>query len=52
MIDPEMAREFLAQRRLAVVGASDDPKNFGKSVYKALKEHGCSVAAVNPNATK
>lgn len=51
MIDPAVARDFLAQRRLAVVGASDDPKNFGRSVYKALKEHGYSVAAVNPHVT-
>jgi predicted CoA-binding protein len=50
MIDPTVAEDFLEQRRLAVVGASDDPKNFGRTVYCALRDHGCEVVAVNPNA--
>jgi len=40
--------EFLAGRRLVVVGASDDGSNFGNTVYKALKEHGYDVVAVHP----
>jgi uncharacterized protein len=49
MIDPTVAQEFLAQRRLAVVGASDDPKSFGRTVYCALRDHDHDVVAVNPN---
>jgi uncharacterized protein len=47
MIDPTVAQEFLAQRRLAVVGASDDPQSFGRTVYCALRDHGHEVVAVN-----
>jgi uncharacterized protein len=43
--------EFLAQRTLAVVGVSRDPKKFGNSVYKDLKSKGYTVFPVNPNAT-
>jgi hypothetical protein len=32
VIDPAAARAFLARRRLVVVGASDDPKSFGRTI--------------------
>jgi predicted CoA-binding protein len=51
MIDAKQAEEFLAHRRLAVVGASDDPKNFGRVIYRELRSHGHEPVAVNPNAT-
>lgn len=50
MIDPAVAREFLSCHRLAVVGASADPKNFGTTIYKELKGRGYDVAAINPGA--
>jgi predicted CoA-binding protein len=49
MIDPRVAEDFLAGRRLAVVGASDDPKNFGGTIFRALLDHGCDAVPVNPS---
>ena len=51
MIDPAQAQAFLAGGRIAVVGASDDPKNFGRTIVSALHEHGIEVVAVHPHAT-
>lgn len=50
MIDPRVAKEFLSHRRLAVVGASADSRNFGTTIYQELKGRGYDVVAVNPNA--
>lgn len=45
------AKEFLAQRRVAVTGVSRDGKTHGANVvYKRLRERGYDVFAVNPNA--
>jgi predicted CoA-binding protein len=52
MIDPNMAIEFLAAGRIAVIGASDDPHNFGNTVYRALRDHQIGVVAVNPHASE
>jgi predicted CoA-binding protein len=41
---------FLAPKKLAVVGASRNPKKFGRAVYDDLKGKGFAVYAVNPNA--
>jgi predicted CoA-binding protein len=49
MIDPAACREFLSHRRLAVVGASDDAKNFGGSIFKELVKRGYEAVPVNPN---
>jgi predicted CoA-binding protein len=49
MIDREMAKQFLASGRIAVIGPSDDPKNFGGAVLRAMADHGIEVIAVNPN---
>jgi predicted CoA-binding protein len=50
MIDPAVAQNFLAHHRLAVVGASDDPKSFGNTIYRELLAHGYEAIPVNPNA--
>lgn len=50
VIDQGAATAFLASGRIAVVGASDDPKNFGQSICKALIEHGIQTVAVHPEA--
>lgn len=42
--------DFLAGHRIAVVGASDDPKNFGRTIYTELRSHGYEPVAVHPNA--
>ena len=43
------AQSFFDGRRLALVGASDDPKNLARTVYTELKSHGCTAVAVNRN---
>ena len=50
-VDPERAAAFLTGHRLAVVGASDDPKNFGRTICRELAGHGHEVVAVHPSAT-
>jgi uncharacterized protein len=51
MISVREAREFLVGRRIAVIGASDDRANFGRTIVKELRAHGFEVVAVNPSAT-
>lgn len=51
MLDPALAQEFLDQRRFAVVGASDEPSSFGRTVCKELRARGYEAIAVNPNAS-
>jgi uncharacterized protein len=48
----EAAADFLACRRIAVTGVSaKNPAGHGaNAVYERLREHGCQVFAVNPNA--
>jgi predicted CoA-binding protein len=42
-------REFLAFRRFAIVGVSNDPKKYGHIVYHNLKDKEFTVFAINPN---
>ena len=47
----EAAQDFLAQKRIAVVGVSRTPAGHGANpVYRRLRERGYEVFAVNPNA--
>jgi predicted CoA-binding protein len=48
VIDPEVANDFLNQRRIAIVGVSEDRNNFARTVYRALRDSGREVVAVNP----
>jgi len=41
--------DFLAQRTLAVVGVSRDPKAFANGAYKELKAKGYRLLPVNPH---
>jgi predicted CoA-binding protein len=43
-------QEFLEQRRLALVGASNNPKNFGNTIYRELRDHGYEMVPINPKA--
>jgi predicted CoA-binding protein len=52
MIEMETVERFLAGHRVAVVGASDDQKNFGKTVVQALHDHGYDVVVVHPHAQR
>jgi predicted CoA-binding protein len=46
--DDEVINEFLARKRLAVVGASDRPDRFGYKIVKFLLARGHDTVAVNP----
>lgn len=50
MLTTSSAQSFLRGHRIAVVGASDDPKNFGGAIYRALREHGYETIPVHPTA--
>ena len=42
-------RDFLARRRIAIVGVSHEPKEFSRMVYRAFQDRGYDVVSVNPN---
>src|SRR5271157_4111531 len=41
-------KDFLAQKRIAVVGVSHDPKDFSRGLLRTLLQHGYDAVAVNP----
>jgi predicted CoA-binding protein len=47
----ELVKDFLAQKRIAVVGVSDKRETGCNAGYRRFKEAGYSVAAVNPRIT-
>ena len=50
MTSKAAVEDFLAQRTLAVVGASRDDNKFGSKVYKDLLAKGYQTYPINPNA--
>jgi uncharacterized protein len=42
--------DFLAQKRIAVAGASRNPKNFNTLLFHDLRQRGYDAVPVNPNA--
>lgn len=44
-------RDFLAQKRIAVVGVSHNPHDFSRSLLRTLRKHGYDAVAVNPELT-
>lgn len=46
----EAARRFLHLRRIALVGVSEDPKQFGHAVFRSLLDHGIDVVPIHPTA--
>lgn len=46
----DRSKDFLAQRRIAVAGASRKGDTAGNVVYKKLRDAGYEVFPVNPNA--
>jgi uncharacterized protein len=44
----EIITDFLAHKRMAMVGISRDPKNFSVKLFQELIGRGYEVAAVNP----
>jgi len=45
----DIIEDFLAHKRLAMVGISHDSHNFSMSLYKELCQRGYDVVPVNPN---
>ncbi|HVM71746.1 MAG TPA: CoA-binding protein [Anaerolineales bacterium] len=48
----EMVKDFLAQKKIAVVGVSDRRETGCNMAYKKFKEAGYRVFAVNPHITE
>lgn len=46
----ELAQDFLAQKRIAVVGVSRSGAATGNAIYKFLRDQGYEVIAVHPEA--
>jgi hypothetical protein len=42
------ANDFLAQRRLALVGVSHDPRELSRSLFRELRSRGYDVVPVHP----
>jgi predicted CoA-binding protein len=44
----ELIQEFIAQRRFAIVGATDNPRKYGYHIFCNLRNRGYEVYPVNP----
>ncbi len=44
--------EFMKARRFAVVGVSRNPRKFGNTIYRELKNRGYKVYGVNPSLSE
>jgi predicted CoA-binding protein len=44
----DLIKEFMAQKKFAVVGATDNPQKYGNQIVKNLKSRGYEVYPVNP----
>jgi hypothetical protein len=47
----EATKDFLAQKRIGIVGVSRSQNNAANLIYRKLRSDGYTVFAVNPNAT-
>jgi uncharacterized protein len=46
----ERIQEFLGQRRLAIVGVSQQPQHFSRALFREFRNRGYDVVPVNPAA--
>ena len=44
----DLIKEFMAQKRFAIVGATDNPEKYGNQIFKNLRARGYEVYPVNP----
>jgi len=51
MTSMAVIQDFLAQKRIAVVGVSRDPKDFSRGLLRSMRQHGYDALAVNPTLT-
>jgi predicted CoA-binding protein len=52
MNSKKMVEEFLAQKKIAVVGVSRKKTKFGNTIYKELKQKSYQVFPINPHINK
>ena len=45
----DLIKEFMSQKRFAVIGATDNPEKYGNRILKSLTRRGYEVYPVNPN---
>jgi predicted CoA-binding protein len=48
----ETIEEFLAQKRIAMIGISRNPKDFSASLFGELERRGYDIVPVNPKASE
>ena len=48
----ETIAEFLAQKRIAMIGISRNPKDFSASLFSELERRGYDIVPVNPKASE
>jgi hypothetical protein len=48
----QIIQDFLAQKQIAVVGVSHDPKDFSWSLFREFKKRGYKTLAVNPQVNE
>jgi predicted CoA-binding protein len=48
----ETIDDFLAHKRIAIAGVSRNPQETANFIYRALRDAGYEVLAVNPNASE
>jgi hypothetical protein len=51
MNSKKVVEDFIAQKKIAVVGVSRKKTKFGNAIYKELKQKGYNVFPVNPHIT-
>jgi len=51
MNSKKLVDDFIAQKKIAVVGVSRKKTKFGNAIYKELKQKGYNVFPVNPHIT-
>ena len=44
----DLAKDFLAQKRIAIVGVTRDKQGWGRTLYDEFKKRGYDTYAVNP----
>lgn len=48
----DLIKEFIAQKKFAVVGATDNPEKYSNQITRNLKKRGYEVYPVNPRLKK
>ena len=51
MNSKKVVEDFIAQKKIAVVGVSRKKTKFGNTIYKELKQKGYQVFPINPHIT-